>query len=132
MVTGDQPATAAHIAREVDLVDDGEPRVVRGQEVAEKGFETLEPSPVFARVTPAQKLDLVTGFQAAGAVVGMAGDGVNDAPALKKADIGIAVGRRGTEVARQTGDIVLKDDSFETIVVAVDTRGMLMRERIGR
>jgi Ca2+-transporting ATPase len=122
MVTGDQPATAAQIAREVGLTDEEEPSVVRGRDVAEEGFEALEiaeAAPVFARVTPAQKLDLVTGFQEAGAVVGMTGDGVNDAPALKKADIGIAMGRRGTEVARQTGDIVLKDDSFETIVAAI-------------
>jgi Ca2+-transporting ATPase len=119
MVTGDQPATAARIAREVGLTDEAEPQVVRGDEVAEERFETLEAAPVFARVTPAQKLDLVRGFQEAGAVVGMTGDGVNDAPALKKADIGIAMGRRGTEVARQTSDIVLKDDSFETIVAAI-------------
>jgi Ca2+-transporting ATPase len=125
MVTGDQPATALAIARAVRLVDDTPAAVARGDELA--ALETLPETErrrlletaVFARVTPEQKLRLVTLYQAAGFVVAMTGDGVNDAPALKQADIGIAMGQRGTQVAREAADMVLKDDAFGTIVAAV-------------
>jgi P-type Ca2+ transporter type 2C len=82
--------------------------------------ERLLESDVFARISPEQKLRLIDLYQDADWVVGMTGDGVNDAPALKQADIGIAMGRRGTEVARQAADIVLKDDAFETLVHAIE------------
>ncbi len=128
MVTGDQPRTAMAIAREVGLVDgdDGDAvEVIRGET-----FEKLDPARpedrarllatrVFARVTPEQKLRLVELHQENGSVVAMTGDGVNDAPALTQADIGIAMGKRGTEVAREAGDMVLRDDAFPSIVVAV-------------
>jgi len=125
MVTGDQPATALAVARAVGLVDDAPAAVIQGSELAgpERPSEDdrrrlLEPA-VFARVTPEQKLRLIALYQEAGAVVAMIGDGVNDAPALKKADIGIAMGQRGTQVAREAADMVLKDDAFATIVAAV-------------
>jgi Ca2+-transporting ATPase len=125
MVTGDHPATALAVARAVDLVDGVPAHAFHGSELA--GLERLDEGhrrrllagAVFARVTPEQKLSLITLYQQAGSVVAMTGDGVNDAPALKKADIGIAMGRRGTQVAREAADMVLKDDAFDTIVAAV-------------
>ncbi|MFZ0257756.1 MAG: cation-transporting P-type ATPase [Gammaproteobacteria bacterium] len=126
MVTGDQPATAGNIAHAIGIVDEEKPRVLRGHDLGdvdqadEARREDIWKTSVFARVSPEQKLNLVKVYQDEGEVVAMTGDGVNDAPALKKADIGIAMGRRGTEVARETSDIVLKDDAFETIVMAVE------------
>jgi P-type Ca2+ transporter type 2C len=125
MVTGDQAATARSIARAVGLIEEDESLVLSGDEV--KSPADLSPEeraqllkvPIFARVSPRQKLDLVSLYQESGAVCAMTGDGVNDAPALKKADIGVAMGRRGTEVARQAADMVLKDDAFPSIVAAV-------------
>jgi Ca2+-transporting ATPase len=125
MVTGDQPVTAKNIARAVGLIDEGDVEVVHGKDL--KGIDELSESeinrllkvPIFARVTPKQKLDLIEIIQRNGSIVAMTGDGVNDAPALKKADIGIAMGQRGTQVAREAADMVLKDDSFFTIVAAV-------------
>ncbi len=125
MVTGDQPVTAGLIAREVGLEGDGEFRVIHGRELkppkelSEKEREEILGSPIFARVSPAQKLDLIALHQENGSIVAMTGDGVNDAPALKKADIGIAMGKRGTQVAREAADIVLLDDAFSTIVSAI-------------
>lgn len=120
MVTGDQPATAASIAHTLGIVDHADAPVIEGKHLhAGMDNAQLLAAPVFARVSPEQKLALVVAHQEANAVVGMTGDGVNDAPALKKADIGIAMGRRGTEVARETSDVVLGDDAFETIVMAV-------------
>ncbi len=127
MVTGDQAPTAAAVARSVGLAM-GEPKVVTGRELrrAALGEEIstedrlrLQEADVFARVDPEQKLDLVTLFQRAGGVVAMTGDGVNDAPALRKADIGIAMGRHGSQVAREAADVVLKDDSLATLAAAV-------------
>ncbi len=125
MVTGDQPVTARNIALSTGLLLDGEAEVVVGRDL--KKPEHMSPeekrallgAPILARVSPRQKLDLVSLYQEQGEVVAMTGDGVNDAPALKKADIGIAMGLRGTQVAREAADMVLKDDAFSTIVAAV-------------
>ena len=115
MLTGDQPATARAIATEVGLSDAS--RVVTGAEIA-RGADPLD-AEVVARVTPGQKLEIIAALQARGAVVAMTGDGVNDAPSLRKADIGVAMGQRGTEVAREAAEMVLLDDRLGTIVVAV-------------
>jgi Ca2+-transporting ATPase len=126
MVTGDQPSTARAIAEAVGLVDDAEgARVVLGSEMkpagelSKKEKSQLLESTIFARFSPEQKLDLIQIYQDAGKVVAMTGDGVNDAPALKKANIGVAMGQRGTEVAREAADMVLRDDSFASIVAAI-------------
>ncbi|MHC4714054.1 MAG: cation-translocating P-type ATPase, partial [Planctomycetota bacterium] len=126
MVTGDQAATARNIAAAVGLVDSPRAEVISGEELEgvdalpEEGKRRLVDASVFSRVSPRQKLHLISLHQEAGAIVAMTGDGVNDAPALKKADIGVAMGRRGTQVAREAADMVLKDDSFPTIVAAVE------------
>ncbi len=128
MVTGDQAETATAIARAVGIVggrNDPETVTMLGRDIGspedidEDRQEKIYRANIFARVSPEQKLDLVTIYQNRGEIVAMTGDGVNDAPALKKADIGIAMGRRGTEAAKQVADMVLKDDAFETIVAAV-------------
>lgn len=127
MVTGDQPPTAQAIARQVGIVaeDDADAEAFLGadlqdpDELDEDEQAALRRIAVFARVSPEDKLDLIALHQGGGAVVGMTGDGVNDAPALQQADIGIAMGERGTEVAREASDIVLLDDAFDTIVRAV-------------
>jgi Ca2+-transporting ATPase len=133
MVTGDQPATALNIARRVELVPDAETRVVLGRDLkpykdmTEDEKEGLLPIPIFARVSPGQKLDIIELHQKAGSVVAMTGDGVNDAPALKKADIGVAMGRRGTQVAREASDMVLRDDAFASIVAAIEQGRIIFR-----
>jgi Ca2+-transporting ATPase len=126
MVTGDQPETARKVAYAVDLVSDEEARAVYGQDLEDvsqlddEERQKILNTPIFARVTPKQKLDLIAAHQDAGAIVAMTGDGVNDAPALKKADIGVAMGIRGTQVAKEAADMILKDDAFGTIVAAVE------------
>ncbi len=128
MVTGDQIETATAIARAVGIVggkDDPETVGMLGRDIGspedidEDQQEKIYRANIFARVSPEQKLDLVSIYQNRGEIVAMTGDGINDAPALKKADIGIAMGKRGTEAAKQVADMVLKDDAFETIVAAV-------------
>ena len=121
MMTGDHPATALAIARQAGLATDAPP--LTGQELAELSDsalqERLATTQVFCRVQPEHKLRLVQAFRARGDVVAMTGDGVNDAPALKAAHIGVAMGARGTEVARQAADLVLLNDDFASIVTAV-------------
>ena len=119
MVTGDHLVTARAIAAEIGLAAADAPAMEAG-EMGDADQGNLLEQAVFARISPEQKLDLVDAYQDAGNIVGMTGDGVNDAPALKKADIGVAMGRRGTEVARETADIVLLDDAFSTIVAAIE------------
>jgi len=126
MVTGDQPVTARNIGLEVGLVDDDDAEVIHGgdlkhvAEMTDTERRHLLDISLFARVTPKQKLDLIDLHQKNDKIVAMTGDGVNDAPALKEADIGIAMGQRGTQVAREAADMVLKDDAFTTIVTAVE------------
>ncbi|MDP3968837.1 MAG: cation-transporting P-type ATPase [Nocardioides sp.] len=121
MVTGDQPRTAQAVADQVGLRAD---RVLSGQDLAkldEEAFSaSVEDFDVYARVAPEQKLRLVRTLQARGEVVAVTGDGVNDAPALRQADVGVAMGKTGTEVAREAADIVLTDDNFASIEAAVE------------
>lgn len=119
MITGDHSGTALNIARKVNVVDEDEDGVIHSKELEDKSNEEISKTKVFARVDPSQKLDLVKSFQKANKIVGMTGDGVNDAPALKIADIGIAMGQRGTQVAKEVADMVLKDDAFPSIVQAI-------------
>ena len=126
MVTGDHAATARNIAVAVGLVDAAaESRMfVDGAEVdqllADAASASLLDARVFSRVTPQQKLKLIDLYQREGYVVAMTGDGVNDAPALKKADIGVAMGVRGTAIAKEASSMVLQDDEFSTIVSAIE------------
>jgi len=121
MVTGDHPDTAQAVAAQLGITAD---QVVTGAQLAEMSPETLRECvktvSVFARVAPEHKKSIAEAFQANGLVVAMTGDGVNDAPALKQADIGVAMGIAGTEVAREAADMVLADDNFATIVNAVE------------
>jgi Ca2+-transporting ATPase len=122
MITGDHKLTATAIAKEIGLWDEGD-EALTGSELAAMSDEELAKRimhlRVFARTTAEQKLRLVRAFKAHGHVVAMTGDGVNDAPALREAHIGVAMGLGGTDVARQAADLVLADDNFATIVEAV-------------
>lgn len=123
MVTGDHPATALAIARELGIAE-GPEEVVEGHDLQNVGSarltEIISRVRVFARVTPAQKLAIVEAAQDAGHFVAVTGDGVNDAPALRRANIGVSMGRGGTDVAREASDLVLSDDNFATIVKGVE------------
>ncbi|MDZ7806451.1 MAG: HAD-IC family P-type ATPase [Gracilimonas sp.] len=120
MVTGDQVETARYIANELRLDEKSNSVVIHGSELYDIDKDTKLNSSVYARIDPKQKLDIIDMYQNENQTVAMTGDGVNDAPALKKADIGIAMGQRGTQVAREAADIVLTDDAFSTIVVAIE------------
>lgn len=123
MITGDHPATANYIANQLHISENNQPVIGKNmkpfKQLSNEEKQLWADTSVFARVTPTHKLDLVTVLQEKGNIVGMTGDGVNDAPALKKADIGIAMGKRGTQVAQEVSDMVLKDDKFSSIVHAI-------------
>jgi Ca2+-transporting ATPase len=123
MITGDHALTAAAIGQQLGL-DGAAPEVVTGPEIASMSddelIEQVENTSIFARVTPEQKLRLVEALQAQKHIVAMTGDGVNDAPALKQADIGVAMGITGTDVAKEAADMVLTDDNFASIEAAVE------------
>jgi hypothetical protein len=128
MITGDHPLTARAIATELGIADAGTEgeagRILTGRDFAGMGEGELknlvEEVPVYARVSPEYKLDIVDALQEEGHIVAMTGDGVNDAPALRKADIGVARGITGTDVSKEASDMVLTDDNFATIVAAVE------------
>lgn len=124
MITGDYAQTARAIAQQIGLIEDEEARVLTGTELNSIKDDELEAemqrTSVFARVSPEHKVRIVRALRANGAIVAMTGDGVNDAPALKQADIGVAMGITGTDVAKETADMVLTDDNYSSIVSAVE------------
>ncbi|HEY6507178.1 MAG TPA: cation-transporting P-type ATPase, partial [Vicinamibacterales bacterium] len=123
MLTGDQHLTAEAVGRALGVLD-AHSRIVTGRELDDMSKPDLEASvgsvAVFSRISPEHKLNIVSALQAQGEIVAMLGDGVNDAAALRKADVGVAMGRRGTDVAKEAAAIVLQDDRFETIAAAVE------------
>ena len=119
LITGDHPATARAIAAELGIITTGEP-VVDCRTLTGSDDPRLGTARVYARATPEQKLDIIQARRDAGDVVAMTGDGVNDGPALHRADIGVAMGKRGTEVARQAADLILADDDLATVVAAAE------------
>ncbi|MCS7289406.1 MAG: cation-transporting P-type ATPase [Roseiflexus sp.] len=124
MITGDYGLTAESIARRIGIIRSAQPRIVTGAELDSMDDaalrEALTDEVIFARVAPEHKLRVVNALRAQGHVVAVTGDGVNDAPALKQADIGVAMGRAGTDVAREAADIILTDDNFASIVSAIE------------
>lgn len=133
MITGDHVLTASAIAKEIGILGEGD-QALTGNQLREISDATLTDNiqhyAVFARVTPADKIRIIKAWQANQAVVAMTGDGVNDAPALKAADVGIAMGMTGTDVAREAADIILADDNFASIVAAISQgRGSYDRVR---
>ena len=124
MITGDYGLTAASIARRLKIVEGEGLSVISGFELSKMGDEELKEKlagqVVFARMAPEQKLRVVTALQEMGEIVAVTGDGVNDAPALKKADIGVAMGITGTDVAKEAADMILTDGTFASIVAAIE------------
>ncbi|KAL7666923.1 Calcium-transporting ATPase [[Candida] zeylanoides] len=124
MITGDSPTTAVNIARQIGMPCHSDSAVMTGAQLETLGVEALADAihnvSIFARTTPENKVTIVKAFQRRGDIVAMTGDGVNDAPALKLADIGIAMGKQGTDVAKEAADMVLTDDDFSTILGAIE------------
>ena len=124
MITGDYGLTAESLARRVGMLESNNPRILTGAELDEMSDielqSLLESETIFARMAPEHKLRLVAAFQARGDVVAVTGDGVNDAPALRKADVGVAMGLVGTDVAKEAADIILTDDNFGAIISAIE------------
>ncbi|MFA6423531.1 MAG: HAD-IC family P-type ATPase [Patescibacteria group bacterium] len=124
MITGDYPITAQAVAFDLGIINDRLENVVTGAEIEkmsdEKFKSTIKTHSVYARITPEMKLQIVEELQKQGELVAVTGDGINDAPALKKADIGVAMGKGGTDVTREVADLVLLDNNFATIVAAIE------------
>ncbi|MGZ3769310.1 MAG: cation-translocating P-type ATPase [Bdellovibrio sp.] len=123
MITGDHPSTAKAIARQLGIIDDDGMEVLLGSQLSKMSDIDLQKKvrqiSLYARVAPEQKIRIVKALQSAGEIIAMTGDGVNDAPALRRADVGVSMGKGGTDVAREASHIILLDDNFSTIVTAV-------------
>ncbi|WKY78466.1 cation-translocating P-type ATPase [Leuconostoc lactis] len=133
MITGDHVETASAIAREIGILREGD-QTITGSELAQLSDDTLDQNiqkySVYARVTPTDKIRIIKSWQRQDATIAMTGDGVNDAPALKAADVGISMGETGTDVAREASDIILTDDNFATIINAIsEGRGVYVKVR---